>query len=213
MSSVCLKTFPLIEVSGGKQYCAEVPQTVYHSSRFSMFAVCLFISCEVSLKVLFVVCRSQARRQLNFGFLMMKCPRRLWPRSAVNLHVSLTNFSLPLGVSDLFLFIIFFNLKFQRKLCLCYVNYHIITVLVYTLISKCEDSFPDSSYCNSSSFIAPKMVFDLSPFSIQIQGIKLMVRWLLGVKNNQSKSGNSTLRMLTAILHSDGDLTEQGRMG
>lgn len=48
--------------------------------------------------------------------------------------------------------------------------------------------------------------------SVQIQGIKLMVRWLLGVKNNQSKSGNSTLRMLTAILHSDGDLTEQGRM-
>lgn len=39
-----------------------------------------------------------------------------------------------------------------------------------------------------------------------------MVRWLLGVKNNQSKSGNSTLRMLTAILHSDGDLTEQGKM-
>lgn len=39
-----------------------------------------------------------------------------------------------------------------------------------------------------------------------------MVRWLLGVKNNQSKSGNSTLRMLMAILHSDGDLTEQGRM-
>uniref|UniRef100_A0A8C5BFU9 Sister chromatid cohesion protein PDS5 homolog B n=1 Tax=Gadus morhua TaxID=8049 RepID=A0A8C5BFU9_GADMO len=47
----------------------------------------------------------------------------------------------------------------------------------------------------------------------KIQGIKLMVRWLLGVKNNQSKSGNSTLRMLTAILHSDGDLTEQGKMG
>lgn len=40
-----------------------------------------------------------------------------------------------------------------------------------------------------------------------------MVRWLLGVKNNQSKSGNSTLRMLTAILNSDGDLTEQGKMG
>ncbi|CAL8281101.1 unnamed protein product, partial [Arctogadus glacialis] len=47
----------------------------------------------------------------------------------------------------------------------------------------------------------------------KIQGIKLMVRWLLGVKNNQFKSGNSTLRMLTAILHSDGDLTEQGKMG
>uniref|UniRef100_A0A8C1I9V6 PDS5 cohesin associated factor B n=1 Tax=Cyprinus carpio TaxID=7962 RepID=A0A8C1I9V6_CYPCA len=47
----------------------------------------------------------------------------------------------------------------------------------------------------------------------EIQGLKLMVRWLLGVKNNQSKSGNSTLRMLTAILSSDGDLTEQGKMG
>uniref|UniRef100_A0A3Q2Q5S3 PDS5 cohesin associated factor B n=1 Tax=Fundulus heteroclitus TaxID=8078 RepID=A0A3Q2Q5S3_FUNHE len=55
---------------------------------------------------------------------------------------------------------------------------------------------------------------EVSPETMaKIQGIKLMVRWLLGVKNNQSKSGNSTLRMLTAILHSDGDLTEQGRMG
>ncbi|CAG00419.1 unnamed protein product, partial [Tetraodon nigroviridis] len=54
---------------------------------------------------------------------------------------------------------------------------------------------------------------EVSPETLaKIQGIKLMVRWLLGVKNNQSKSGNSTLRMLTAILHSDGDLTEQGRM-
>uniref|UniRef100_A0A667YBA9 PDS5 cohesin associated factor B n=1 Tax=Myripristis murdjan TaxID=586833 RepID=A0A667YBA9_9TELE len=55
---------------------------------------------------------------------------------------------------------------------------------------------------------------EVSPETLaKIQGIKLMVRWLLGVKNNQSKSGNSTLRMLTAILHSDGDLTEQGKMG
>ncbi|MBN3314043.1 PDS5B protein, partial [Atractosteus spatula] len=55
---------------------------------------------------------------------------------------------------------------------------------------------------------------EVSPETLaKIQGIKLMVRWLLGVKNNSSKSGNSTLRMLTAILHSDGDLTEQGKMG
>lgn len=55
---------------------------------------------------------------------------------------------------------------------------------------------------------------EVSPETLaKIQGIKLMVRWLLGVKNNQSKSGNSTLRMLTAILSSDGDLTEQGKMG
>uniref|UniRef100_A0A8C9WPJ8 PDS5 cohesin associated factor B n=1 Tax=Scleropages formosus TaxID=113540 RepID=A0A8C9WPJ8_SCLFO len=55
---------------------------------------------------------------------------------------------------------------------------------------------------------------EVSPETLaKIQGIKLMVRWLLGVKNNMSKSGNSTLRMLTAILNSDGDLTEQGKMG
>ncbi|MBN3296215.1 PDS5B protein, partial [Amia calva] len=55
---------------------------------------------------------------------------------------------------------------------------------------------------------------EVSPETLaKIQGIKLMVRWLLGVKNNLSKSGNSTLRMLTAILNSDGDLTEQGKMG
>lgn len=39
-----------------------------------------------------------------------------------------------------------------------------------------------------------------------------MVRWLLGMKNNHSKSGTSTLRLLTTILHSDGDLTEQGKI-
>ncbi|NXU32815.1 PDS5B protein, partial [Thalassarche chlororhynchos] len=46
----------------------------------------------------------------------------------------------------------------------------------------------------------------------QIQAIKMMVRWLLGMKNNHSKSGTSTLRLLTTILHSDGDLTEQGKI-
>uniref|UniRef100_A0A803SQ72 PDS5 cohesin associated factor B n=1 Tax=Anolis carolinensis TaxID=28377 RepID=A0A803SQ72_ANOCA len=46
----------------------------------------------------------------------------------------------------------------------------------------------------------------------EIQAIKMMVRWLLGMKNNHSKSGTSTLRLLTTILHSDGDLTEQGKI-
>lgn len=49
-------------------------------------------------------------------------------------------------------------------------------------------------------------------FFFQIQAIKMMVRWLLGMKNNHSKSGTSTLRLLTTILHSDGDLTEQGKI-
>ncbi|CAH2225092.1 sister chromatid cohesion PDS5 homolog B isoform X1 [Pelobates cultripes] len=47
---------------------------------------------------------------------------------------------------------------------------------------------------------------------VKIQAIKMMVRWLLGMKNNHSKSGNSTLRLLTAILHTDGDLTEHGKL-
>ncbi|EMP30052.1 Sister chromatid cohesion protein PDS5 like protein B [Chelonia mydas] len=46
----------------------------------------------------------------------------------------------------------------------------------------------------------------------EIQAMKMMVRWLLGMKNNHSKSGTSTLRLLTTILHSDGDLTEQGKI-
>ncbi|XP_069826004.1 sister chromatid cohesion protein PDS5 homolog B isoform X2 [Dendropsophus ebraccatus] len=47
---------------------------------------------------------------------------------------------------------------------------------------------------------------------VKIQAIKMMVRWLLGMKNNHSKSGTSTLRLLTAILHADGDLTEHGKL-
>ncbi|MEE6472492.1 hypothetical protein FKM82_009624 [Ascaphus truei] len=47
---------------------------------------------------------------------------------------------------------------------------------------------------------------------VKIQAIKMMVRWLIGMKNNHSKSGTSTLRLLTAILHTDGDLTEHGKL-
>uniref|UniRef100_A0A2D4HYE9 PDS5 cohesin associated factor A n=1 Tax=Micrurus lemniscatus lemniscatus TaxID=129467 RepID=A0A2D4HYE9_MICLE len=46
----------------------------------------------------------------------------------------------------------------------------------------------------------------------KVQAIKLLVRWLLGMKNNQSKSANSTLRLLSAMLVSEGDLTEQKRI-
>uniref|UniRef100_A0A8C3TBD9 PDS5 cohesin associated factor A n=1 Tax=Chelydra serpentina TaxID=8475 RepID=A0A8C3TBD9_CHESE len=46
----------------------------------------------------------------------------------------------------------------------------------------------------------------------EVQAIKLLVRWLLGMKNNQSKSANSTLRLLSAMLVSEGDLTEQKRI-
>ncbi|XP_030047177.1 sister chromatid cohesion protein PDS5 homolog A [Microcaecilia unicolor] len=54
---------------------------------------------------------------------------------------------------------------------------------------------------------------DVSPEVLaKVQAIKLLVRWLLGMKNNQSKSANSTLRLLSAMLVSEGDLTEQKRI-
>ena len=53
---------------------------------------------------------------------------------------------------------------------------------------------------------------DLSVSPPQVQAIKLLVRWLLGMKNNQSKSANSTLRLLSAMLVSEGDLTEQKKI-
>ncbi|KAF7655943.1 hypothetical protein LDENG_00048110 [Lucifuga dentata] len=46
----------------------------------------------------------------------------------------------------------------------------------------------------------------------KVQATKLLVRWLLGMKNNQSKSANSTLRLLSAMLVSEGDLTEQKKI-
>uniref|UniRef100_A0A673GUN3 Sister chromatid cohesion protein PDS5 homolog A-like n=1 Tax=Sinocyclocheilus rhinocerous TaxID=307959 RepID=A0A673GUN3_9TELE len=48
--------------------------------------------------------------------------------------------------------------------------------------------------------------------SPEVHAIKLLVRWLLGMKNNQSKSANSTLRLLSAMLVSEGDLTEQKKI-
>ncbi|XP_063313956.1 sister chromatid cohesion protein PDS5 homolog A isoform X3 [Pelobates fuscus] len=54
---------------------------------------------------------------------------------------------------------------------------------------------------------------DISPeVHAKVQAIKLLVRWLLGMKNNQSKSANSTLRLLSAMLVSEGDLTEHKRI-
>ncbi|XP_041130830.1 sister chromatid cohesion protein PDS5 homolog A-like isoform X2 [Polyodon spathula] len=46
----------------------------------------------------------------------------------------------------------------------------------------------------------------------KVHAIKLLVRWLLGMRNNQSKSANSTLRLLSAMLVSEGDLTEQKKI-
>ncbi|XP_023681779.2 sister chromatid cohesion protein PDS5 homolog B isoform X1 [Paramormyrops kingsleyae] len=54
---------------------------------------------------------------------------------------------------------------------------------------------------------------ELSPLTLaKIQGIKLMVRWLLGMKNDQSEWANSILKVLMAVMKGGGDLTGVGRL-
>ncbi|EMP29562.1 Sister chromatid cohesion protein PDS5 like protein A [Chelonia mydas] len=70
---------------------------------------------------------------------------------------------------------------------------------------------PDQFASPMKSVVANFIVKDLL-MNDRVQAIKLLVRWLLGMKNNQSKSANSTLRLLSAMLVSEGDLTEQKRI-
>lgn len=44
----------------------------------------------------------------------------------------------------------------------------------------------------------------------KVQAMKLLVRWLLGLKSNTSNSGTSTLRLLYVVIIHDGDLMENG---
>jgi len=44
----------------------------------------------------------------------------------------------------------------------------------------------------------------------KIQAMKLLVRWLLGLKSNTSNSGTSTLRLLYTVIIHNGDLMESG---
>ena len=46
--------------------------------------------------------------------------------------------------------------------------------------------------------------------SSQCLALKLMVRWLLGIKSNDANSGTSTLRLLYTIIVHEGDLMEKG---
>ncbi|BFZ14836.1 hypothetical protein BsWGS_17875 [Bradybaena similaris] len=44
----------------------------------------------------------------------------------------------------------------------------------------------------------------------KVQAMKLLVRWLLGLKSNTNNSGTSTLRLLYTVIIHDGDLMENG---
>ena len=46
----------------------------------------------------------------------------------------------------------------------------------------------------------------------QVQSLKMMVRWLLGLKSNANNSGTSTLRLLHTLMLHEGDLMEHGQI-
>ena len=46
----------------------------------------------------------------------------------------------------------------------------------------------------------------------QLQALKMMTRWLLGVKSDANKSATSTLRLLYTLVLHEGDLMEKGRI-
>ncbi len=49
-------------------------------------------------------------------------------------------------------------------------------------------------------------------FCWQIQAMKMMVRWLLGIRSNQGNSATSTLRLLHTMIQHEGDLMERGNI-
>ena len=46
----------------------------------------------------------------------------------------------------------------------------------------------------------------------KLQAMKMMVRWLLGMRNNENNVAVSTLRLLSTMLTHDGDLMEKGQI-
>ena len=46
----------------------------------------------------------------------------------------------------------------------------------------------------------------------QLQAMKLLTRWLQGLKSNANNSGTSTLRLLYTVIIHEGDLMEKGKI-
>ncbi|XP_069130479.1 sister chromatid cohesion protein PDS5 homolog A-like [Argopecten irradians] len=46
----------------------------------------------------------------------------------------------------------------------------------------------------------------------KVQAMKLLVRWLQGIKSNANNSGTSTLRLLFTVIKHEGDLMERGKV-
>ncbi|XP_070552644.1 sister chromatid cohesion protein PDS5 homolog B-like [Ptychodera flava] len=48
--------------------------------------------------------------------------------------------------------------------------------------------------------------------NVKIRAMKLLVRWLIGLRSNDQGSGTSTVRLLTTMIRNDGDLMEKGKV-
>jgi len=47
---------------------------------------------------------------------------------------------------------------------------------------------------------------------LKLQGLKMIVRWLLGARSSTGSTVNPTLRLLYSMILSEGDLTESKRI-
>ncbi len=68
------------------------------------------------------------------------------------------------------------------------------------------DNVPDSNL----SWIEDHQVSEET--QAKLQAMKTMVRWLMGMRNNENNVALSTLRLLSTMLTHDGDLMEKGRV-
>lgn len=61
-------------------------------------------------------------------------------------------------------------------------------------------------------FIIKHIVLSVCRLFLQLQGLKMIIRWLLGLKSSTGSTVNPTLRLLYSMILSEGDLTESKRI-
>ena len=79
----------------------------------------------------------------------------------------------------------------------------------YAGVSKCSKAANVYKFLGFLMIIigeALNFLFDL----LQLQAMKMLVRWLEGLQSNANNSGTSTLRLLYTVIIHEGDLMEKG---
>lgn len=68
----------------------------------------------------------------------------------------------------------------------------------------------DHGFLHSQLLKTAEIIKKMSLF--QLQAMKLLTRWLQGLKSNANNSGTSTLRLLYTVIIHEGDLMEKGKI-